>query len=394
MRILVTTTPVSTHFMPLVPLLWALRSAGHHLVVVGQPDVQQVVQAHGLSGVSIGAPFDVEAMLRDGLGPGQRPVQARPRLAGQPMAPYAKVWMDHARGMLADYLSFARGYRPDLIVSDHLEYTALLLAGVLRVPVVQHRWGVDPISTPARPVAEESLRDLCVASGLTGLPVPELLLDPCPPSLQVPDADPGTPIRCVPSNGGGGLPAWLRDERDGSPDRRVVVSLGVRTLVLNGISHMRQVLHAFDGLPDVTALATVGRGHRDEIGPVPHNVRMIDPMPLHLLFERCAAVIHHGGAGSAMTATAFGLPQVVLPQLADTFTTGDRLAAVGAGITVEDGARQDDPQVVAAAVAAVLAEPGYAKAAGELAAEMARMPSPARLAQDLERLVAERPASR
>ncbi|GAA3035986.1 hypothetical protein GCM10020000_11910 [Streptomyces olivoverticillatus] len=39
MRVLIIPSPVTTHFMPMIPLAWALRAAGHELLVAGQPDV-------------------------------------------------------------------------------------------------------------------------------------------------------------------------------------------------------------------------------------------------------------------------------------------------------------------------------------------------------------------
>lgn len=50
-----------------------------------------------------------------------------------------------------------------------------------------------------------------------------------------------------------------------------------------------------------------------------------------LLFPRCAAVVHHGGAGTTHTAARSGRPSVVVPHWADQFFWADRIAAVGAG---------------------------------------------------------------
>ncbi|MDW6062592.1 hypothetical protein SAZ11_36845 [Streptomyces sp. FXJ1.4098] len=47
MRVLMMSTPVSSHFAPLVPLAWALRSAGHEVLVAGQPDVMGPARSAG-----------------------------------------------------------------------------------------------------------------------------------------------------------------------------------------------------------------------------------------------------------------------------------------------------------------------------------------------------------
>ncbi|MFE7278777.1 glycosyltransferase [Streptomyces sp. NPDC057623] len=149
---------------------------------------------------------------------------------------------------------------------------------------------------------------------------------------------------------------------------------------------MRGILRAFEELPEVEAVATVDEVFREKIGPVPANVRMVDPVPLHLVLDGCAAVVHHGGAGTTMTAGAFGLPQLVLPQLADQFGHGDRVSEVGAGISLDDAESQNDSHRLAVELRRLLAEPEFAKAARALADSVRDMPAPAQVAADLTRL--------
>ncbi|WP_435603976.1 glycosyltransferase [Streptomyces sp. bgisy130] len=54
------------------------------------------------------------------------------------------------------------------------------------------------------------------------------------------------------------------------------------------------------------------------------------------LFRRVAAVVHHGGAGTTMTAALAGAPQVVVPQAADQPYWARRVAELGIG-TAHDG---------------------------------------------------------
>jgi glycosyltransferase len=390
-RVLMLTTPVPTHFMPMVPLAWALRAGGHDVLVACQPDVAGAVAGAGLNAVLLGEPFLVDEMLRAKLRDGQRPVAANPRPPAESMGNYGRVWIEHTRRLLPEYLDLARSYRPDLLVADQMEYSALIVGGLLGVPAVHHRWGVDPISGQARLLARTELAELCRATGLAALPEPTRLLDPCPPELQLPEAEPGTPIRFVPFNGNGPLPDWLGARSPGRPRaaKRVVVSLGSRTLLLNGIPLLRNLLRILGGFPDTEVLVTAERGHRAEIGSLPANTRVVDPVPLTLLLGDCDAVVHHGGAGTAMTATAHGLPQLVLPQLADQFAIGDRLAASGAGISLDDAAAQDDPRRLREALDAVVRDPSLARAAEGLRQSVAAMPSPAQVAADLGRLLEE-----
>ncbi|WP_114560692.1 glycosyltransferase [Desertihabitans aurantiacus] len=50
------------------------------------------------------------------------------------------------------------------------------------------------------------------------------------------------------------------------------------------------------------------------------------------LFARVAAVVHHGGAGTTTTATRAGVPQVVVPQLADQPSWAERVDDLGVGV--------------------------------------------------------------
>jgi UDP:flavonoid glycosyltransferase YjiC (YdhE family) len=384
MRILMMISAVPTHFNPLVPLAWALRAAGHTIVIAAQPDVQNAIRGAGFEGVCKGTAFNVEDHLQVGLD-GRRPIEARPRPEPDILVGFGKVWLEQTMTALDGYLDYARTFRPDLIISDPMEYASMIAAGALDVPVVHHRWGVDPISDPARRWIRPRLDEVCAALGLDSPPEPAMLLDPCPPTLQMPQADPATPIRFVPYNGGGTVPTEILAK---TRPRRLVVSVGHRTLILNGVPLMRTILHACDGLEDTEVIATVGEADRAEIGAVPPNVRMVDPLPLRPVIATSDAVVHHGGAGTAFTTTAYGLPQLVLPGIGDQFGHGERLAAVGAGITIDQVYDQDDPARLRAGLDAILNEPSYGKAARELGQEMADMPAPSAVAADLERFVA------
>src|SRR5439155_24289170 len=64
---------------------------------------------------------------------------------------------------------------------------------------------------------------------------------------------------------------------------------------------------------------------------LPSGVRVVVDLPLHLLLPGCVAVVHHGGAGTTMTAAGLGLPQLVVAGRPEPAVNGTRLAACGAG---------------------------------------------------------------
>jgi len=79
------------------------------------------------------------------------------------------------------------------------------------------------------------------------------------------------------------------------------------------------------------------------------------------LFGRVAAVVHHGGAGTTMSATRAGAPQVVVPQIADQPYFAGRVAALGVGVA-HDGPTPT-AQSLSAALGKALAPETRARAA-------------------------------
>ncbi|RYD24778.1 MAG: glycosyltransferase, partial [Verrucomicrobiaceae bacterium] len=65
--------------------------------------------------------------------------------------------------------------------------------------------------------------------------------------------------------------------------------------------------------------------------PLPTSVLHLDFAPFRLLFPHCAAVVHHGGIGTATAAMAAGVPQLVCPVCFDQEDNGHRLRVLGVG---------------------------------------------------------------
>ena len=80
-----------------------------------------------------------------------------------------------------------------------------------------------------------------------------------------------------------------------------------------------------------------------------------------VLFSRVAAVVHHGGAGTTHVATRAGVPQVVVPQIADQPYFAGRVAGLGIGTAHEGPAAT--PASLSAALATALSPQTRARAA-------------------------------
>lgn len=70
-----------------------------------------------------------------------------------------------------------------------------------------------------------------------------------------------------------------------------------------------------------------GLNHRN----LPDHVFQVDAAPHDWLFPRTAAVVHHGGAGTAAAGLRAGVPSIVVPFFADQHFWGERAHALGVG---------------------------------------------------------------
>jgi MGT family glycosyltransferase len=153
-----------------------------------------------------------------------------------------------------------------------------------------------------------------------------------------------------------------------------------------------RVLAGVRELP-VNVVVTVGQ-HIDpaEFGRQPANVHIARYIPQAQVLPRCAAVVSHGGSGSVLAALAYGLPSVLLPMGADQPHNARRCAALGVARALDPV--DATPAEIGAAVAAVLAEPGYRQAAGRLREAALALPGPAHAVALLARLAAGNGADR
>lgn len=80
----------------------------------------------------------------------------------------------------------------------------------------------------------------------------------------------------------------------------------------------------------------------------PPGVLFVGPEPHGKLFPRCAAVVHHGGAGTTHAAARAGVPQVLMPQLLDQHYWAHRVTTSGLGLRL--GRHAKNPALLADAL--------------------------------------------
>lgn len=403
MRILFTTWSASAHLFPMVPLAWACRAAGHEVLVAVPSDCAPAVGTAGLTAVSVAAAAPPAAPPAMGGTGSRAPLRGWPadwplRLGelGEERRRLLNSLVDRqvriAGDMVPGLLDFARTWRPDLIVADGSTYAGTVVSQLLGVPLAAHLWGAAAVlrlehGGPGGSPLPGYL-DLFERHGADPAHAPLGWLDPCPPMLRLPTRERRLPVRHVPYSGPGELPAGLLR----SPARpRVCVTweAGARPAGAPGGGPDPLLaaagLLAADGLDVVLAL---GPAQRAALTRLPDGVGAMDAAVAHLLLPTCAAVVHQGSGGTAMTAAAAGVPQLVVSPRPEQLLTGERLRAVGAGRHLPGGDLADDVEAAARVrdTALELLDGPARDAAAALREEVRSLPAPARAAADLMEL--------
>ena len=167
-------------------------------------------------------------------------------------------------------------------------------------------------------------------------------------------------------------PAW------GAQSDQPLVLVSFSTTAMDQEDLLNRVADALSTLP-VRALMTTGRGiDVDTIRPAPNTVvrefvRHTDVLPFVDL------AVCHAGHGTVMAALANGVPLLCLPMGRDQPMVAGRVAELGAGRRLDP---ESDAGAIRDSVAAMLADPAFRIAAGQIASAMAST-SPTAAADEL-----------
>ncbi|WP_280275810.1 nucleotide disphospho-sugar-binding domain-containing protein [Nocardia wallacei] len=388
----------------MVPLEWACQAAGHEVLVASTPSLTDVILRSGMPAVAVGK--DVEMTP----GPAARRRTARrahrrwpdrwpihPELLDETqrelVAAVGRIHIGMAEAMVDDLIEVARSWRPDLILHDALSFAGAVTASVLDVPNVSSLWGAPgPQRAEMRDFRSEPLPEYVDLYATRAAPIrntPTAWIDPCPPAIRLPLDGRCLPVRYVPYNGPGAVPDWLFEP---GPRPRVCVTWGATEAKLGAAPTdlVRGVLRATAALDVEVVLATTEQ-MRVELGELPVGVRVAIDLPLKYLLPGCAAVVHHGGAGTTLTAGINGVPQLIITTRPEPALIGSQWAAGGGGrhlLAAELPAEEEATvEVLGRELALVLRESSYRAGAESIRAGMLATPSPAELVGSLEQLV-------
>ncbi|MBB5958537.1 glycosyltransferase (activator-dependent family) [Saccharothrix tamanrassetensis] len=419
MRVLFATYPEKTHLLAMVPLAWAMRTAGHDVRVAGAPGFAGEITQAGLTAVQVGSDRGLDRMLKldqnwivtglDGLPVPYDTADWRPEdvtweylLEGYRLQVARWHRMSNVP-LVADLVEYARSWQPDLVVWEPSTYAGAVAAEACGAAHARLLFSVDTLGVTrdhflrlkaGQPVDE---REDPLAEWLGGyaekygfeyseaLVTGQHTINLMPPSLRL-EADLSyLPMRYVPYGGPAAVPDWLREP----PERpRVALTMGLSTASWAGYAvRFQDVLDTLSDL-DVELVVTLPEDVHDQIDEIPDNTRLVSYVPLHALAPTCSVIIHHAGFGTLATTALNGVPQLIVPWDGDGPAMAKRVAAQGAGTAVHPG--QTSAETIRDRLVALLAEPRYRRAADRLREEMAAMPSPNDLVRQLELTVGRR----
>lgn len=391
MKVLFVTSPGFGHNLPVVSLAWALRAAGHDVVLGtagATPTNLPSLAGSGLTVVELATVAQVTEVYRTGTadvglgGLSDKELRAMARRAADtPSHEVDRPFGALSSAMVDGAVEFAQWWRPDLVVHSRLQGAGPLVAAKLGVPAVEHSDGLTSSREITVKLAAE-LDDAYRRHGVAGFPDRHELLNIAPPSMVV--SDRGWAMRHVPYHGGIVLPEWLRR----TPDRpRVVITMGsILPVLWPRLRPLRWIADVAAGVDAEFVLALAGVDP-SVLGPLPANVRGVaEWLPVDALAATTHAMIHHGGSGSMMAALAAGIPQLVLPFVGDEFGNARAVAGRGVGLDLDI----DRERVTPAVVRRLIDDASLRTAAIEVRAEVASMPSPADLVPRLVDLARSR----
>jgi UDP:flavonoid glycosyltransferase YjiC (YdhE family) len=365
----------------IAPLATALRNAGHDILLAANEPLLESAETIGIPSVSVtDQPIGkfMAAGRRENAVEGGRDQQGEMYGIGRGFARMGSATLDAL-------IELTRDWPADLIVGGSMCYGAGLLASQIKVPYVRQAWDIVPMSGPDAGAAFE-LRSVFEQLGLPGLPEPDLFVDVCPPSLQLAPVAGARLMRWIPVNRQRRLEPWMYAKQAGRP--RVLITSGTRSPVLRTPgSSLRELVDQLAATGAEVLIAAPEQAAA-EVGAELQEIR-VGWMPLDVVAPTCDLAVHHGGATTAMSFMAAGVPQLILPENAHTKTVAGLLAGYGAAVIIEaaPGAELDVAGAIGSGSQEILSSPGFTERAGTLAGEIAGLPGPAALVPVIEGLI-------
>ena len=387
MKVLFTSTAGIGHVQPMIPLAVAARDRGDDVLFATGADSCGMVEAAGI--VAIAAGLSAADRMREY----RRRFPEGAQLSGMSLPDHMFPRLFGAVAalpMYAELIDPATAWEPDVMVCDAAEFAGPVIANVLGIPNATHSFGAT-IPDHRVSAAASFLDRTWAANGLEPRPFggcyDHLYIDIYPRSMQVGDVTRLGRTTMRRPESADHVPGHEASPTctlflDGAPKDRPIVYITFGT-VFNDNDDFRTLARVPTTF-DATFVATVGpRGDPELFGVPASNLHVERYIPQHVILDRCAAVISHGGSGTMLAALSQGIPQVCVPQAADQFANAGACAAAGAGIALSTDV---SVQTVSDALARVLGDDQYRDAARTVAREIEAMPGAGAVMDELASL--------
>lgn len=318
MKALFVTSPGDGHVLPVVASAWELRNQGHEVIVATAGTGVAAASQAGLSTIDVAPDADLGQVRRRHLA-GMGTLSQDERFLA------AMVMFGEISALMVDgAVDVATAWQPDVVIHTPLQAAGPVVAASADAALVEHGFQLTGVLR----TMELLLPHMAGALQRHGLRAEELPrahgLDVCPPALQS-YRRAGVSMGFRPYNGGGVVPAALLRRGD-CP--RVCLTLGT-SLPADVLDRIRQDLLSTCAVLGVEVILATGAG--TDAGTHGANVVAEGWLPLTTVLPTCDLVVHHGGAGTTLTAAWSGAPQVIIPQLADQHFNAAQITRAGIG---------------------------------------------------------------
>ncbi|CAL9336555.1 Aclacinomycin-T 2-deoxy-L-fucose transferase [Streptomyces sp. enrichment culture] len=354
MRVLCTTLGSPSHGRAQLPLLRALAEAGHQVRVVTTDDLAPLFRDDDVQVTAALPEFPPIAEM------GRHLAELKDTAdSADPMGALTRLMLRIVAGPavkphLDTLLTLAREFRPDLILRDGMDMSAVLTAELLGVPQLPTPSGFSNILDPAEvlPHLNERREEL-------GLPVrddplsvvPHGRVDYVPPAFSFARHLPRTWAyrQTVDVERGKALPEWAAE----LPTDRPLVYAAIGTALPmvrarmadravplpvelpDAAESLRAIAEAARALDDCTVVVSTS-GIPLDIEGLPGHVHVTTRVPQPLLLETVDLFVTHGGFNSIREAMRTGTPLAVLPHFGDQHANAGRVEELGLGRHITD----------------------------------------------------------
>ncbi|KAG9240604.1 putative UDP-glucuronosyltransferase 2A3 [Calycina marina] len=435
--LLVSSTPVYGHFMPIKGIAKELLSRGYEITFVTGSPYRQQLEDMGCSFVSLEGDGDqtekdinnyperkgltgVEGFIFDMINffikwiPSQHEAQQKA---------LQKLTSEHpGRPIIAINEGFFLGAIPALLNAPGFKADASINIGIVPITLssidtAPFGSGLPPNSTPEGRIANaaasedfqqviapitnafrETIKQCGAKHQVAGFfdatfLHPDCFLQMCIPSVEYPRSDAPSHIKFA-----GGLPKgnrppyadapvwWATDILANETKKIVLVSQG--TIAMNPNELMVPTMLGLASYPDFLVVVALGvKGATLPEGTViPENARVADYIPFDELLPHCSAFVTNGGYGAFQHSVSNGIPLVLAGATEDKPEVSARAEWAGIGINMKTAS--PSAEAIAEAVKTIVSDGKFKRRALELQSEMKEHDPMSIIAATIEELAA------